>query len=183
MALTKVGLVDEDVRLLAELEVAEHMAGTFLEGAEVVPVGCALRYRRRRQVRPAGCPRAAAGGDAHGSRPGRPRLWVDRSFAIKGSGTVVTGSSPAARFRRATPGNGASGTEVRVRGLESHGRSLDRATPGRRLAVNVLGLSHHDVSRGGPRAPQQWHRHEGPRRLVDRARIAGARAHPSWGVP
>src|SRR5436190_3437990 len=38
VALTKVGLVDDEWRELARLEVADHLAGSFLEAAEIVPV-------------------------------------------------------------------------------------------------------------------------------------------------
>ena len=162
VALTKVGLVDDDVRRLAEMEVVEHVAGTFLEGAEVVPVdvvagvgvdgpsGLLAALDRLLAATPPAVDR------------GRPRLWVDRSFAIRGSGTVVTGSLTGGTFQTGQrlmvqP----QGAEIRVRALESHGRPLDRATPGRRLAVNLLGLSHHDVSRGAALVRgEQWHRTE-----------------------
>ncbi|MDP9071935.1 MAG: GTP-binding protein, partial [Actinomycetota bacterium] len=89
VALTKVGLVDEEWRELAHLELADHLAGTFLAGADVVDVDAvagagleALRASLDRllSVTPTATDR------------GRPRLWVDRSFAAKGSGTVVTGT-------------------------------------------------------------------------------------------
>src|SRR5579862_857668 len=38
IALTKVGLVDEEWRQLVHLELEDHLAGTFLEGAEIVDV-------------------------------------------------------------------------------------------------------------------------------------------------
>ena len=84
----------------------------------------------------------------------RPRLWVDRSFAAKGSGTVVTGTltggvvavddemivTTAAKRGQATP--------VRVRGLQSHQRPQTRVGPGQRVAVNLTGVHHDDVGRG-----------------------------------
>ena len=85
---------------------------------------------------------------------------MDRSFPIRGSGTVVTGSL--------TGGSISVGdhlvllpqeSEVRVRGLQSHGRSLDSAEPGRRLALNLAGISHSEVSRGEALVrAAQWHR-------------------------
>src|SRR5947209_11066328 len=39
IALTKVGLVDDDARQLVRLELEDHLAGTFLAGAEMVDVG------------------------------------------------------------------------------------------------------------------------------------------------
>jgi selenocysteine-specific elongation factor len=89
VALTKVALVDDDTRQLAALDVAERVAGTFLEGAPVIevdaPAGIGVDELR------------AALDDLLAITPtaadrGRPRLWVDRVFAAKGSGTVVTGT-------------------------------------------------------------------------------------------
>src|SRR5205085_531149 len=89
VALTKVGLVDDDTAELAELEVAERLVGSPLERARVVrvdaPTGVGLgELRTQLSVLLDRLPAAADSG--------RPRLWVDRSFAIKGSGTVVTGT-------------------------------------------------------------------------------------------
>ncbi len=78
---------------------------------------------------------------------GRVRLWVDRSFSIRGSGTVVTGT--LAR------GSIAVGDELqvgdhraRVRGLESLGEPRDRVHPVARVAVNLRGVAASDVARG-----------------------------------
>jgi selenocysteine-specific elongation factor len=160
VALTKADLVDEELRQLAEAEVADHVAGTFLAGAEVVAVdslsGAGLDGPGGLR---AALERLVASTPLSEDR-GRPRLWVDRSFPIRGAGTVVTGSLTGGTFQVGQrlvveP----AGTEVRVRGLESHGRPLERATPGRRLAVNLLGVSHHDVVRGAALVrPDQWHR-------------------------
>src|SRR5215469_2733271 len=88
IALTKVGLVDDEWRELAELDVRDHVTGTFLEGAELVAVDAvdgtgvaSLQAALGRLV--ASVPAAAD--------RGWPRLWVDRSFAVRGAGTVVTG--------------------------------------------------------------------------------------------
>lgn len=160
VALTKVGLVDDEWRQLAELELADHLVGTFLEAAPVVPVDV-----------PAGIGTAGADGLVAtidrvlaGTPPapdhGRPRLWVDRSFAIRGSGTVVTGSLTGGSLAVGDhlvleP----RGVDVRVRGLQTHGHPLTVATPGRRLAVNLVGVGHRDVHRGDALVrPGQWHR-------------------------
>src|SRR4051794_12276384 len=83
VALTKVGLVDDEWRELARLELVDHVAGTFLEDAEVVEVD-ALTGIGVDELR-------AALGELLATTPtasdrDRPRLWVDRSFAAKGSG-------------------------------------------------------------------------------------------------
>jgi selenocysteine-specific elongation factor len=157
IAMTKVGVVDEDTRELAHLEVAERVAGSFLERAEIVDVdmiegigGGELRAALDRLV-------AATPGSVD---RGRPRLWVDRAFSAKGSGTVVTGTLAGGALRVddelvLLP----AGRTVRVRALQTHKSSLDVAGPGRRLAVNVTGVSHHDVVRGDALVrADQWER-------------------------
>jgi selenocysteine-specific elongation factor len=90
---------------------------------------------------------------------------VDRSFAAKGSGTVVTGTLAGGWLAVddevvLAP----SGLSARVRGLQSHKSSLTAAGPGRRLAVNLSGVSHHQVERGHAVVrPGQWE----PTQVVD----------------
>jgi selenocysteine-specific elongation factor len=146
IALTKVGLVDEDWAELAALEVADRVAGTFLAGAELVPMD-APTGRGIEDLR-SSLDRLVATTPTAVDR-GRPRLWVDRSFAARGSGTVVTGTLTGGSLRVdddvvIEPGR----LRARVRGLQSHGRALTVASPGRRLALNLAGVSHDRVRRG-----------------------------------
>lgn len=79
----------------------------------------------------------------------RVRLWIDRSFTIRGSGTVVTGTLCAGALR---PGDEltVSGADVdaRVRGLHSLGAPVDAATAVARVAVNLRGIDASALSRG-----------------------------------
>ena len=89
IALTKVGLVDGDRRQAARHEVVRRTAGTFLAAAPIVEVDA---------VAGLGLDDLAAAIEALTAAPGpmidsdRPRLWIDRSFVVRGSGTVVTGT-------------------------------------------------------------------------------------------
>jgi selenocysteine-specific elongation factor len=80
---------------------------------------------------------------------GRPRLPIDRCFTISGFGTVVTGTLIDGTL---TVGQeielAGSGQRARVRGLQSHKTKVDATDPGVRLAVNLSGLSKHEVERG-----------------------------------
>jgi selenocysteine-specific elongation factor len=82
--------------------------------------------------------------------PGAPvRIWVDRSFSIAGSGTVVTGTLPGGAVRRGdelvvTP----SMRPVRVRGLQALGEPVTDVTGPARVAVNLRGTSHERLGRG-----------------------------------
>jgi selenocysteine-specific elongation factor len=75
------------------------------------------------------------------------RLWVDRSFTVRGAGTVVTGTLPAG----AVSGDDElelNGRRVRVRGLESLGEPVSQAHGVARIAVNLRGIAVDEVHRG-----------------------------------
>src|SRR5215472_8731286 len=86
---------------------------------------------------------AAALPGADPSAPAAPvRLWIDRSFTIRGSGTVVTGTLPAGTVRNGqelllTP----SSQPVRVRGLQALGEPAERVTGVARVALNLRGVA------------------------------------------
>jgi selenocysteine-specific elongation factor len=75
------------------------------------------------------------------------RLWIDRAFPIRGAGTVVTGTLAAGSV---APGDRLSlaGREVGVRGVQSLGRPVERATATARVALNLRGVAVEDLSRG-----------------------------------
>jgi selenocysteine-specific elongation factor len=158
IALTKSDLVDADLLELARMDVSDHVAGTFLADAPVVAVsaitGVGLdELRHELDVLVAG---AATVGDR-----GRPRLWIDRVFAAKGSGTVVTGTLTGGRLA-VDQMMRVGGHDVRIRGLQTAGRSVDEIGPGNRVAANLAGVDHQDLGRGDALiSPGQW-------RLTDR---------------
>lgn len=159
VALTKVGLVDADLEELARLELAEQVAGTFLAAAEVVPVD--VPAGRGVDDLAAALDRLVAATPAAVDR-GRTRLWVDRSFAPRGAGTVVTGTlagGPLAVDDEVEVGTGRSARPARVRAMQTLHRPVDRLGPGHRVAVNLAGVAHDDVRRGDPVThPGRWHR-------------------------
>ncbi len=80
---------------------------------------------------------------------GRPRLWVDRSFAARGSGTVVTGTLTGGRLHTdqrldVLP----AARTVRIRSMQTHGERIEQQGPGNRVALNLVGIDHTDVGRG-----------------------------------
>ena len=77
------------------------------------------------------------------------RLPIDRVFALAGAGTVVTGSTWTGTVAvggtvRLLPLD----REARVRSIEVHGQTADRAVPGRRTAVALVGVDKHELERG-----------------------------------
>ncbi|HEX2025412.1 MAG TPA: GTP-binding protein, partial [Actinomycetota bacterium] len=89
VALTKTDLIDADTSALAAEEIGERLAGTVLEGSPVIPCSAATGagIEELRRALDDLVTRAPAPEDR-----GRPRLDIDRSFSIRGAGTVVTGT-------------------------------------------------------------------------------------------
>ncbi len=146
VALTKRDKVDADWAALQEEEVRAFVRGSFLEKAPIVPVSATTGE---------GLPRLVAELDRIASSvPGKDpslffRLPVDRSFTMKGFGTVVTGTIVGGAVRtgdevQVLPG----GQTAKVRGLQVHGGAADRSTAGTRTAVNLQGLERENVPRG-----------------------------------
>ena len=126
VALSKVGLVDEDRRARARREVIERLEGSPLSAAELVEVdgldGTGLGELRLALDR-------LVDGEADIPDDARARLWVDRSFAIRGAGTVVTGTlagGPLAVDDEVAISP--TGLTARIRALQTHGH---RARGGR----------------------------------------------------
>lgn len=154
VALTKVDLIDEELADLVEMDTVEHLEGTVGARWPVIRVSAPLGSGLRRLAK--GLDAALAG-----HRPenfGRPRLWIDRAFTIRGAGAVVTGTLLDGRLVvgdrvEIWPGPGTA----RIRGLESHGEPLDEVGPGWRVAANLVGLGRHAPARGNVlTSPGQW---------------------------
>ncbi len=146
VALTKADLVDADLLDLARLEVEEFVAGSFLEGAPVVAVS-AKTGQGLDELRSALRDLAAAASEKDASR--HFRLPVDRTFAMKGFGRVVTGTliSGAVRIEDDVEVH-PLGESVRVRGIQVHGEEAKRAAAGQRTALNLAGPAAGRVERG-----------------------------------
>ncbi len=80
---------------------------------------------------------------------GNPRLFVDRVFTVRGSGTIVTGTLSGGRFSRdekvlVQPQE----ISARIRSLQSHNRPLEVAGAGTRVALNLVDVDPEQISRG-----------------------------------
>jgi selenocysteine-specific elongation factor len=146
VVLTKSDLVDADLLEVVREEVRGFVAGSFLEGAPVLPVssktGAGLDGLRAALSEAA---RAIPARDA----AGLARLPIDRAFSMKGFGAVVTGTLVAGTLEE---GQAAEvlpeRLPARIRGLQVHGRATRRAGAGQRLAVNLHGVELGDLARG-----------------------------------
>jgi selenocysteine-specific elongation factor len=146
IAITKSDLVDADVLGLVRLEIEEFVRGSFLESAPIIPVsaraGAGLDALRQ-AIRRVAVDVPAKDASRHF------RLPIDRSFAMKGFGTVVTGTlvSGAANVEDEVELQ-PSHRRLRIRGLHSGGKSIPRAVAGQRTAVNLAGIDHAEIQRG-----------------------------------
>jgi selenocysteine-specific elongation factor len=151
IALTKVDLLGigsgrDELLELASIDVVDHVAGTFLAGAPVVPVSVASgegldELRRALDELVARTPAAVD--------RGRPRLWIDRVFAARGSGTVVTGTLTDGSWARddrvvVEP----AGHAARIRAIQTLGEAVERVGPGNRVALNLAGAERGELARG-----------------------------------
>jgi selenocysteine-specific elongation factor len=141
VALTKADLVEEET-----LELARAEAEELVPGAPVVATsartGAGLDELRSALAE------AAADLASHDSG-GPARLHVDRSFTLRGIGTVATGT-----LWSGTIGEGDElrveprGLSVRVRSVQVHDQSVERAEAGQRVAVSLPGVERHELRRG-----------------------------------
>ena len=146
VALTKRDLVDDSTLERARGAVAGRLAGTTLDGSEIVAVS-AVTGQGIDQLR-AAIDRMIDAIDAPADR-GRPRVFVDRSFSIKGAGTVVTGTLTGGTLRvddavEILP----SGKRARIRSIQTHKTKREIATPVSRVALNLGGVERDEIARG-----------------------------------
>jgi len=154
VVITKKDLVDEELLSLVRMEVEELIGTTTLSGAPVVAVSALTGE---------GLPELVATidellGSTEPRRDlGRPRLAIDRVFTMTGSGTVVTGTLidgalSVGQEVEILP----SGLKSRLRGLQSHKTRLDTATPGSRVAANLVGVNTSQLQRGDVLTRPGW---------------------------
>ncbi|MBV9226264.1 MAG: selenocysteine-specific translation elongation factor [Acidobacteriaceae bacterium] len=146
VALTKADLASSEQLTTTRLAVEELCAGSFLSGQPIIPVSSRtgeglqeLRHALSNLARQT----------SRRSSEGLPRLPIDRSFAIKGFGTVVTGTLWSGELR---VGDSVylypEKREARIRGLQVHGKPVEAARAGERTAVNLTGVEHSEIQRG-----------------------------------
>jgi selenocysteine-specific elongation factor len=146
IAVTKSDLVEKDWLELVKEEVRNFTQGTFLEGTPIIPVSArsgenidtlkneimdlALRIQPK-------------------TSNGLFRLPIDRVFTLKGFGTVITGTAISGKVTlddaiEILPCN----IKTKVRGLHSHGKSINSASAGQRVAINLQSVEKEDLKRG-----------------------------------
>src|SRR5215471_2414819 len=151
--LTKCDLVDSETMDVARLEVEDFLRGSFLDPAHspIVPAssrtGAGLDRLKQELIKAAGEVFVKDSGAI-------ARLPIDRVFTMKGFGTVITGTLNSGAIGKddeleVFP----LGQRVRVRGIQVHGQSAERAAAGERTALNLAGIGTAELGRGMVLAP------------------------------
>ena len=140
VAITKADVIDPALA-------AEEVGPLVPEGTPVVPVSAVERTGIDELVAAIGEVAARLPGRARD--PGPVRLHVDRSFTLRGIGTVVTGTLWSGSVAE---GDSVSilprGLTARVRSVQVHDVGVERAAAGQRVALNLGGVGWREVARG-----------------------------------
>ncbi len=146
VVLTKADLAEGDLLELARLEAGEFVRGSFLEDAPIVAVSAATGAGLD-ELRAELAKLAATVPEKDASQ--YFRLPIDRSFAMRGFGAVVTGTlvSGVVHVDQEVELHPAH-KRVRVRGIQVHGAYVQQATAGQRTALNIAGVDASELTRG-----------------------------------
>lgn len=176
VAVTKIDMVDEDLIANVRNQIANLLLGTALKDAEILPVSSVTGEgidTLRDALRLAAMDTPTRLADAPF------RLAVDRSFTIRGSGTVVTGTVLSGHVRvggevTVSPG----GLSARVRGLHAQNREAEEGRIGDRCALNLSGseINRTAIARGDMIVAPELHAPTG--RIDARLRVLASETSP-----
>jgi len=146
VVITKADTVDPEWLEMMQEEIHQQVEGSFLEGKPIMTVSAftgqgipELKDALRELVRKI----------EQKSMRVPFRLPVDRVFSVDGFGTVVTGTLIEGSMHEGDPAELVpSGAQTRIRNLQVHGKDVETAYAGQRVAVNLAGLKKSDIQRG-----------------------------------
>ncbi len=146
VVLTKIDMVDDEWLDLVQEDVREFIQGTFLEDAPILTLS---------SVTGQGIPEFIEHLDELSQNvpervpSGIFRLPIDRVFTMKGFGTVITGTVISGQVNAGDPIMVyPTGITSKVRGIQVHNQSVNRAEAGMRTAINFQGLEKTAIQRG-----------------------------------
>jgi selenocysteine-specific elongation factor len=146
IAVTKSDLVENEWIDLVKDEIRGFVKGTFLEAAPIVPVSSKTGENLdilREKIEELALKAAPKNSE------GLFRLPIDRVFTLKGFGTVITGTAISGTVSLDEPIEILpAGIKTKVRGLHSHGKTIEKALAGQRVAVNLQGIDKESLKRG-----------------------------------
>jgi selenocysteine-specific elongation factor len=146
VVLTKIDLVDPELRELAKEDIQAFTKGTFLEGSPVIPVSAITGEGIEELIQAL---EQLVDQVEERSADGLFRLPIDRIFTMRGFGTVVTGTLVSGTVKTG------EAVEIlpskilaKIRGLQVHNEKADQAVAGQRTAVNLQGVEKASIERG-----------------------------------
>ncbi len=145
-AMTKIDMVDPEIRAFAAADIREFLAGTPYANAPILPVSSQTGEGLPQLRCTLGDALAAASSRTAGAGF---RLPIDRSFVLLGIGCVITGTvwsgsaSVGDEIELLPPG-----LRVKIRQIQAHEQPVQTALVGQRTAVNLAGVKSHEVLRG-----------------------------------
>lgn len=156
IALTKCDITDEETIVATEKEVSGFVKGSFLENAPIIRVS-ALTGEGLKELKEAltvGLIKVTGASSEKNEDISREEnepffMPIDRSFSIKGAGTVVTGTTRAGKVIKGEeymlyP----AGRKVTVRGIQIHGNDVSEGDSGQRCALNLKDIGKDEIKRG-----------------------------------
>ncbi len=156
IVITKIDLVEKEwVELVIE-EINDLVKGTFLEGAPIVRISTAtgegvadlkkliLAFAQDLEARP---------------DKGVFRMWIDRVFSMKGSGTVIAGTVLSGSCRSGdTVELLPQQRQLRVRRVQVHNKTIELCVTGERAAINLMDIEKTEIERGNMLAPPGYYK-------------------------
>lgn len=146
VALTKIDLVDEELADMAKLEIMEFLNNTPLKNIPIVGVSSVTNKGLDKLIT---CIVELSSKIEERKKGELFRLYIDRTFAVKGIGTVVTGtvlngSLIAGQEIVLLPGN----SRHKAKSIERHGMPVSTVTAGDRAAIQLIGVKKDEIKRG-----------------------------------
>ena len=146
IAISKIDLVDQTRLNFVEKQIKEKLKNTALFNAPIVKISTVknIGIDGIKSTIQDLIPRMKPKGDI-----GKPRLSIDRVFNIKGSGTVVTGTLIGGTLHRGMAVTiFPSYKKTRLRSLQTYKEKVEKAFPGSRVALNLVGMEKNELHRG-----------------------------------
>jgi len=146
ITITKIDLVDQTRINLVEKQIKERLKNTALSDAPILKVSTVknIGIDQIKLVIQNLIPRMKSKRDV-----GKPRLYIDRVFNIKGSGTVVTGTLIGGTLHQGMEVTiFPSYKKARLRSLQTYKEKTENAFPGSRVALNLVGMEKNELHRG-----------------------------------
>ena len=146
IVMTKIDLVEEEYRELVKEDIREFISGTILENSPIIEVDSISKKGLDNLLETID----KKTGDIEAKNIEKnARLNIDRSFQVKGFGTVVTGTLTEGVVNVGDelviyP----KGIKTKVRNIQVHAKDVDKAYAGQRTAINLANIKFDDVKRG-----------------------------------